>query len=144
MRIIALPVVRTLTKTFRQVGITYCEVVVGSVILPAVKYLIEAVLLPITVFIILAFVWFLLRKFMFKNVYRNNQVKRDEDLNKVETVIKSLYEYYCNNPDLLPVDLKEIADRDGVNEAVKDYIAGMTDRFALSTYTDIFVPKGWK
>ena len=85
-----------------------------------------------------------LRKFMFANVYRNNRVKRDEDLNKVETVIKSLYEYYCENPSLLPDDLREISERDGVNEAVKDYIAGMTDRFALSTYTDIFVPKGWK
>ena len=81
---------------------------------------------------------------MFANVYRNSRVKRDEDLNKVETVIKSLYDYYCDNPELLPEDLREIADKDGVHEAVKDYVAGMTDRFALSTYTDIFVPKAWK
>ena len=85
-----------------------------------------------------------LRKFMFANVYKNSQVKRDEDLNKVETVIRSLYEYYLDNPGLLPDDLREISERDGVAEAVKDYIAGMTDRFALSTYTDLFVPKGWK
>jgi dGTPase len=85
-----------------------------------------------------------LRKFMFANVYKNSQVKRDEDLNKVETVIRSLYEYYLDNPGLLPEDLREISERDGVAEAVKDYIAGMTDRFALSTYTDLFVPKGWK
>ena len=85
-----------------------------------------------------------LRKFMFTNVYKNVRVKRDEDLDKVETVIKSLYEYYLENPNLLPEELKEISERDGVAEAVKDYIAGMTDRFALSTYTDIFVPKGWK
>ena len=85
-----------------------------------------------------------LRRFMFANVYRNSRVKRDEDLNKVETVIKSLYDYYCDNPELLPDDLREIADKDGVHEAVKDYVAGMTDRFALSTYTDIFVPKAWK
>ncbi|MBR6472168.1 MAG: deoxyguanosinetriphosphate triphosphohydrolase [Firmicutes bacterium] len=85
-----------------------------------------------------------LRSFMFENVYKNTRVKRDEDLNKVETVIRSLYEYYCENPELLPGELEEIAERDGVHEAVKDYIAGMTDRFALSTYTDLFVPKGWK
>ena len=85
-----------------------------------------------------------LRKFMFTNVYKNVRVKRDEDLDKVETVIKSLYEYYLENPNLLPAELKEISEKDGVAEAVKDYIAGMTDRFALSTYTDIFVPKGWK
>ena len=81
---------------------------------------------------------------MFTNVYKNVRVKRDEDLDKVETVIKSLYEYYLENPNLLPAELKEISEKDGVAEAVKDYIAGMTDRFALSTYTDIFVPKGWK
>ena len=40
--------------------------------------------------------------------------------------------------------MKEIAERDGKNEAVKDYVAGMTDRFALAVYTDLFVPKGWK
>ncbi len=85
-----------------------------------------------------------LRRFMFQNVYKNSRVKRDEDLNKVETVIRSLYDYYCDNPDLLPEELLDISLKDGVNEAVKDYIAGMTDRFALSTYTDIFVPKGWK
>ena len=85
-----------------------------------------------------------LRKFMFANVYKNSKVKRDEDLNKVETVIRSLYEYYSEYPELLPEDLRQVAERDGVGEAVKDYIAGMTDRFALSTYTDLFVPKGWK
>ena len=81
---------------------------------------------------------------MFAVVYKNSQVKRDEDLNKVETVIRSLYEYYLNNPELLPDELRQISEKDGVAEAVKDYIAGMTDRFALSTYTDLFVPKGWK
>ncbi len=85
-----------------------------------------------------------LRRFMFANVYRNSRVKKDEDLNKVETVIRSLYEYYIDNPGGLPEELREIAEKDGVHEAVKDYIAGMTDRFALSTYTDLFVPKGWK
>lgn len=85
-----------------------------------------------------------LRSFMFSNVYKSGRVKREEDLAKVEVVIKSLYEYFLKNPGRLPEDLQEIAKRDGVNEAVKDYIAGMTDRFALSVYTDLFVPKGWK
>ena len=85
-----------------------------------------------------------LRKFMFANVYRNPIVKKDEDLNKVETVIRSLYEYYMNNPDALPEELREVRENDGTAEAVKDYVAGMTDRFALSTYTELFVPKAWK
>lgn len=85
-----------------------------------------------------------LRTFMFANVYKSSRVKREEDLNKVEVVISSLYDYFIKNIDQLPEDMKEIAERDGKNEAVKDYVAGMTDRFALAAYTDLFVPKGWK
>ncbi len=85
-----------------------------------------------------------LRKFMFANVYRNPKVKKEADLAKVEVVISSLYNFYVENPDALPDDSRFVIDQDGVNEAAKDFVAGMTDRFALSTYTDLFVPKGWK
>ncbi len=85
-----------------------------------------------------------LRSFMFSHVYKSSRVKKEEDLAKVEVVIKSLYEYLLKNPDKLPEDLQEIAAANGINEAVKDYIAGMTDRFALNVYTDLFVPKSWK
>lgn len=85
-----------------------------------------------------------LRKFMFAHVYKSGKVKKQEDLAKVEVVISSLYEYFLKHPKKLPEDLREIAKRDGVNEAVKDYIAGMTDRYALTLYTDLFVPKSWK
>lgn len=85
-----------------------------------------------------------LRAFMFASVYKSSRVKREEDLAKVEVVIRSLYEYFLKNPSKLPRDLQEISQKDGINEAVKDYIAGMTDRFALTVYTDLFVPKGWK
>lgn len=85
----------------------------------------------------------ILRKFMFAQVYRSPKVKRDEDLDKVEIVVRSLYDFFVENPDRLPHDLQEIAKTDGVAEASKDYVAGMTDRFALSMYRDLFVPKGW-
>ena len=85
-----------------------------------------------------------LRSFMFSHVYKSSRVKKEEDLAKVEVVIKSLYEYFLKNPDKLPEDLQEIAAANGINEAVKDYIAGMTDRFALNVYKDLFVPKSWK
>ena len=84
-----------------------------------------------------------LRSFMFSHVYKSSRVKKEEDLAKVEVVIKSLYEYFLKNPDKLPEDLQEIAAANGINEAVKDYIAGMTDRFALNVYTDLFVPQSW-
>ncbi|MGN0726734.1 MAG: deoxyguanosinetriphosphate triphosphohydrolase [Anaerovoracaceae bacterium] len=85
-----------------------------------------------------------LRRFMFANVYKSSRVKREEDLAKVEVVLSSLYKHYIDNPDQLPEDMQLIAETDGKAEAAKDYVAGMTDRFALATYTDLFVPKGWK
>lgn len=85
-----------------------------------------------------------LRTFMFENVYKSSRVKREEDLAKVEVVLSSLYGYFLQNVQQLPEDLKKIAQEDGAEEAVKDYVAGMTDRFALNTYTELFVPKAWK
>lgn len=85
-----------------------------------------------------------LRTFMFSHVYKSGRVKREEDLAKVEVVISSLYNYFLRDPSKLPDDLRQVAEEDGVNEAVKDYIAGMTDRFALNIYTELFVPKSWK
>lgn len=86
----------------------------------------------------------ILRDFMFDNVYKSSKVKKEEDLNKVEVVVKSLYEYFLVNPDKLPQDHIELMERDGLNTIVKDYVAGMTDRYALTLYTDLFMPKGWK
>ena len=81
---------------------------------------------------------------MFENVYRSQRVKKEEDLAKVEVVISSLYDYFLKHPEKLPEDIFALADVDGVHVAVKDYIAGMTDRFALNLYGDLFVPKGWR
>lgn len=78
-----------------------------------------------------------LRSFMFSNVYKSGRVKREEDLAKVEVVIKELYGYFLAHPEKLPKDLREISRKDGVNEAVKDYIAGMTDRFALNIHAEV-------
>ena len=85
-----------------------------------------------------------LRKFMFDNVYKSSLVKREEDLAKVEVVISSLYKYFIDRPERLPEDMQRIAAEDGVAVAAKDYVAGMTDRFALSIYHELFVPKRWE
>ena len=85
-----------------------------------------------------------LRSFMFKNVYKSSLVKKEEDLAKVGVVIKALYDYFLEHEEKLPEDLQEVARTEGINEAVKDFVAGMTDRYALSLYTDLFVPKAWK
>ena len=79
-----------------------------------------------------------LRDFMFANVYRSQKVKREEDLAKIDEVIRSLYEYFLSHSDKLPADHYALIERDGLHVVVKDYIAGMTDRYALSLYAEIF------
>lgn len=85
-----------------------------------------------------------LRNFMFENVYYSEKVKKDEELNKIKTMIFMLYDYYIENPAKLPEELKAASDKYGVSETVKDYIAGMTDRYAVNIFKEIFVPKSWK
>ena len=85
-----------------------------------------------------------LRAYMFDNVYKSKKVKRDEDLRNVSNLIASLYEFYIDNPDELPEESKELIKEFGKPEVVKDYVAGMTDRYAINLYNDLFVPKGWK
>ncbi len=85
-----------------------------------------------------------LRTFMFANVYKSRKVKRDEDLRNVSNLITSLYEYYIEKPEELPEESKALIKEYGKQEIVKDYVAGMTDRYAINLYNDLFVPKGWK
>lgn len=85
-----------------------------------------------------------LRKFMFENVYHNPEVKKASDLSKVENIITSLYQYFMDNPTMLPAETLELSKEYGVEEVVKDHIAGMTDRYAINLYDELFIPKGWK
>ncbi len=85
-----------------------------------------------------------LRNFMFKNVYHSKIVKKDEELDKIRNMIFFLYDYFLENPDKLPNERLEMIDEFGRAEVVKDHIAGMTDRYAVNMFNEIFVPKGWK
>lgn len=82
-----------------------------------------------------------LRAFMFEYVYRNPRAKGEEV--KGIDILKKLYEYFCKNSDALPPEYRLSVEKYGLETAVRDYIAGMTDRFAIAKYEDIFVPKGW-
>lgn len=82
-----------------------------------------------------------LRAFMFENVYKSTKVKREEDLKKVETVVSSLYKYFLDHKGRMPMEYQELLENWDGEIVVCDYIAGMTDRFALGLYTDLFVPK---
>ena len=82
-----------------------------------------------------------LRAFMFDAVYRNPVAKGEES--KAQAMIARLFEYYQKDPDQLPPDFQDIRMREGVDRAVCDYIAGMTDKFAVDTYLAVFVPMSW-
>lgn len=82
-----------------------------------------------------------LREFMFEYVYRNPVAKGEES--KAQDMILRLFEYYQKAPDKLPDDFQDIREREGVERAVCDYIAGMTDKYALEKYSDAFIPMSW-
>lgn len=84
-----------------------------------------------------------LRKFMFENVYLDEKVKQEAD--KAERIIKELYFYYLDNPEYIPENFRRYDDDDDVNPEiiVCDYIAGMTDRYVMYKFQEIFVPKSW-
>jgi dGTPase len=85
-----------------------------------------------------------LRSFMFATVYKSSIVKKDEELSKIERMIEALYCYYLEHPKKMPKERQDMIAVCGIPEVVKDHIAGMTDRYALNRFSDLFVPKGWK
>ena len=82
-----------------------------------------------------------LRAFMFEAVYHNPIAKGEES--KAQDMIARLFEYYQKDPDKLPPDYQDIRMREGVDRAVCDYIAGMTDKYAVEKYCEAYVPMAW-
>ena len=83
-----------------------------------------------------------LRAFLFERVYRNPVAKREEQ--KVGDVIGRLFEYYIAHPEALPADFQPQLSFDGLERTVCDYIAGMTDHYAVDKFEEIFIPMGWQ
>ncbi len=79
---------------------------------------------------------------MYRNVYTDSAAKIEES--KVDKLIEELYKYYYKNPDKMPAMYRVIAEREGMDRAVTDYIQGMSDDFASATFDNIFIPKAWK
>ena len=79
--------------------------------------------------------------FMYDAVYHNPTAKGEES--KVKGILAGIFEYYVAHPEALPADYAEIAHADGLKRAVCDYVAGMTDGFAMEAYSDIFIPAAW-
>ena len=83
-----------------------------------------------------------LREFMFDRVYRNPVAKGEES--KAKAMLQRLFEYYVANPNEMPEDFQPQLSFDGMERTVCDYIAGMTDNYAVYKYTEIFIPTGWQ
>ena len=83
-----------------------------------------------------------LRSFMFQRVYRNPVAKGEES--KAKDMLQWLFEHYVRNPQDLPEDFQPQMSFEGIERTVCDYIAGMTDNYAVDKYTEIFIPMGWQ
>ncbi len=82
-----------------------------------------------------------LRSFLFERVYRNPVAKGEES--KAKEMLHRLYEYYYAHPEALPADFQPQLSFDGMGRTVCDYIAGMTDNYAVDKFTELFTPMGW-
>ena len=84
-----------------------------------------------------------LRDWMFKSVYTNPKAKSEEG--KAESLIESLYMYFYNRPDRLPMEYRKLMakTKDPLERIVCDYISSMTDRYAIGIYSDLFIPTSW-
>ena len=79
-----------------------------------------------------------LREFLYQRVYFNSTAR--EELRKTEKIIRDLYDYVLSNPAGL---VKDYPAGDDLETKAADFIAGMTDRYAMALYEQIFLPKSW-
>ena len=82
-----------------------------------------------------------LREFLFEEVYTNPVAKGEEV--KAKAIIAQLYRFYIDHPGRMPEEYRRIADQEGLDRAVCDYISGMSDRYCVAAFEEIFIPKSW-
>lgn len=85
-----------------------------------------------------------LREFMFENVYQN-QVAKSEEVKAIH-MITNLYEYYMKHIDALPKEYIQMMEEREIRkeQIICDYIAGMTDTYAVKKFQEYFIPESWK
>ena len=82
-----------------------------------------------------------LRQFLFDRVYYNPAAKKEEC--KEKALLASLFDYFCKYPAKMPEFYRNRIETDGTERCVCDYISGMTDRYAIDLYEELFIPKVW-
>ena len=84
-----------------------------------------------------------LRAFMFEHVYKNPVAKSEEV--KAKAMIKQLFFYYMEHIELLPQKYFRMLENGEKKErVVSDYIAGMTDQYAITKFSEYFLPQAWQ
>lgn len=85
-----------------------------------------------------------LRTWMFENVYKSDIPKAEEG--RAQHLIVMLFQYYMEHPDKLPEEYRNLMEVRGESKEreVCDYIAGMSDSYAIDKFEELFVPKAWK
>ena len=83
-----------------------------------------------------------LRTFLFDTVYLNPLAKSEE--NKAKDMLAFLFEYFVKHPEKMPeLYFRNLVD-ESVERCVCDYISGMTDRYAIDLYSELFIPRVWR
>ena len=83
-----------------------------------------------------------LHSFMFEKVYTNPRCKGEEG--KAIDILKHMYEHFVRHPDDLPEEYALICEEEGAERAACDYIAGMSDSYALRVFDALFIPRSWR
>lgn len=83
-----------------------------------------------------------LHDFLFSEVYTNPKAKSEES--KVDDVLIGIYEHTLRHPEKLKGEYALVLEREGVRRAALDYVSSMTDHYAITAYSDIFIPKCWE
>ncbi len=83
-----------------------------------------------------------LRKFLFDHVYTNPLAKSEDK--KAQELLVRLFEYYVKHPEEMPDLYYRNTKTEPVERCVCDFVGGMTDRYAIDRYTDLFIPQVWR
>ncbi len=82
-----------------------------------------------------------LRAFMFEAVYTNPVAKAQDG--RAKEMLGQLFGYFVKHYDEMPAMYRNNIENDGVERCVCDFISGMTDRYAIETYKELFIPRVW-
>jgi dGTPase len=80
-----------------------------------------------------------LRRFLFERVYE--PINRQPTTRHAETIVQALFSHYVDHPEALPAVIAPALEGEAVERRVADIVCGMTDRYAIRCYNDLFMPR---